>query len=115
MAQKLLNRHLYDYRPNELPYYEYEQLKKGIYCPRCYSFAHINTRQTRICTCGYKEAIREAIRRSAEEFQVLFPEMEMTTGVIHEWCGGEYAKHRIRETLQAFFEAHGKGSATYYV
>lgn len=114
LAQKLLERHLHDYRSYELPHYEYAQLKKGIYCPQCYSFAHTNTRQTRICTCGYKETVREAIRRTAEEFRLLFPERKMTTSVIYDWCGRESYKQRIQEVMQEHFTVYGKCGGTYY-
>src|SRR5699024_8869407 len=100
LALALTNQHNENYRPDNLPSYSFDSLKKGILCPRCFSFEHTNTREKRICTtCGHKEKIADAIYRSVLEFQVLFPEIPVSVQTIFEWCRGIYTKKRIQILL----------------
>lgn len=90
-----------DYRAHNLPHYEYDAIRKGICCPQCASFDGGHTRQLRIClTCGHKETAIQAIRRTAEEFELLFPAMVATPAQIHDWCGGIYSYRRIYGALR---------------
>ncbi|HJA89948.1 MAG TPA: NERD domain-containing protein [Candidatus Jeotgalibaca merdavium] len=97
----LLSHHQADYRAHNLPHYDYDAIRKGICCPHCASFDGGHTRQLRIClTCGHKETAIQAIRRTAEEFELLFPAMAATPAQIHDWCGGIYSYRRIYGALR---------------
>jgi len=115
LAQALANQHNRNYRPDNLPSYGFDSLKKGILCPRCFSFEHTNTRENRICTtCGHKEKIADAIYRSVLEFQVLFPEIPVSVPMIYEWCDRVYSKARIRRMLNQKMNMYSNGPMTYY-
>src|SRR5699024_11567791 len=59
LAQALANQHNGNYRPDNLPSYGFDSLKKGILCPECFSFAHTDTREKRICTTRSEEHTSE--------------------------------------------------------
>lgn len=115
LAQTLVQHHNENYRPDNLPSYEFQDLRKGVLCKNCFSFECENTRQTRICkVCGYKEKIADAIYRTVLEFQLLFPKIPVTVQTVFDWCGGVYSKYRIKYILQANMTCHNKGPKSYY-
>lgn len=115
LALALANQHNENYRPDNLPSYGFDSLKKGILCPSCFSFEHTDTRENRICTtCGHKEKIADAIYRSILEFQVLFPESPVSVPMIYEWCDRVYSKARIRRILNQKMNMYSNGPMTYY-
>lgn len=115
LANKLKELHNKNYRSDNLPDYVFSELKKGIYCPICFSYEYTSTRQHRFCTnCGYKEKTVNTIRRGIDEFKVLFPKEKLTTQKIYYWCDGAYLKPRIRRILKVFYKAQGELSGTYY-
>lgn len=115
IAQTLVQHHNENYRPDNLPIYEFKNLKKGVLCKKCFSFDGENRRQSRICnTCGYKEKTTDAIYRSVLEFQVLFPDNPVTMSAIHEWCKGVYSQRQIRYLLNSKMKRCFKGPFTYY-
>lgn len=116
LANRLYELHVSDYRPLDLPEYEYTGLKKGVLCPVCFSFEHDNMRETRICKgCGHKESIAKAIIRSTEEFHLLFPDLKVTKNQIHDWCGKIYTEQRVQRALSGHFLSHSSRRFTYYV
>lgn len=115
LADQLIGLHDKDYRPPNLPHYDFSLLKKGILCPLCFSFERIHTRQNRICAaCGYRETAAEAIKRSAEECHLLYPELSITKRLIYEWCGAEYDEQRIQRVLARHFLTTGQLKSTIY-
>ena len=115
LAHQLKELHNENYRPDNLPIYDFDQLKKGIMCPICFSTSHTDTRQNHFCAaCGHKETIAHSIERSTTEFKVLFPDMLITTNLIYLWCGGIYSKARIRIVLKAIYQSHLSRKMTYY-
>lgn len=115
LAKRLCELHVSDYRPLDLPEYEYTSLKKGVLCPVCFSFEHDNMRETRICKgCGHKESIAKAIIRSTEEFHLLFPDLKVTKNHIHDWCGKIYTEQRVQRALSGHFLSHSSRRFTYY-
>lgn len=115
LALQLSAMHIANYRPSDLPNYHFDTLKKGISCTNCFSFDHIDTRNNRLCSsCGYKETIAKAIKRSAEEFHLLFPEVIVTKHIVYEWCGGIYNEQRIQRVLSSCYIAHGSYKSTHY-
>ena len=98
-----------------MPEYDFSTIKKGTYCPKCFSFEHTDTRNNRLCSsCGHRESITETIIRSSEEFHHLFPELKVTKHLIYEWCGETYSEQRIQRVLSSNYVSHGNYKSTYY-
>lgn len=115
LATQLSDLHITNYRPSDLPEYDFDSIKKGAFCPKCFSFDHTDTRNNRLCSsCGHKETIAEAIKRSSEEFHLLFPELKVTKHRIYEWCGGLYSEQRIQNVLRSNYTSNGSYKSTYY-
>ncbi|MCM3764865.1 hypothetical protein [Neobacillus niacini] len=49
--------------------------------------------------CGAEEAVDAAVLRSVRELIMLFPEIKITTSLLHEWCGGMVSRKTIRRIL----------------
>lgn len=115
LGKKLKELHNETYRPDKLPIYSFDQLKKGILCPVCFSTSYRDTRQTYFCAaCSHKETITSAIERSILEFRLLFPNSPITTNRIYNWCGAIYSKERIRVILKTTYRRHLSRQMTYY-
>lgn len=87
LADKLISLHIEKSPYTQVPFYEYEKLKKGVTCAKCNSFSLIVERRSCACIdCGNVEKVTNAILRSVEEFKYLFPSRKITTNSIYEWC-----------------------------
>lgn len=115
LAQQLVAAHQTTSRYSHVPDYSYEPLKKGITCAKCHKFIVDFSGKTLICSCGNIEDVQSAILRSVEEFKLLFPDRNVTTNAIHEWCGGTPSKKIIRKILLIEFNLIEKGRSSYYV
>jgi hypothetical protein len=68
-----------------------------------------------ICrNCGYKETLRNAVVRSAEEYRLLFPDQKITTNTLQEWCEVVESKRRISRILVKNFKKIGTNRWIYY-
>jgi hypothetical protein len=115
LAEELISRHIVESPYPNLPSYTYDQLKKGIVCPDCYSFLTYFNKETLCCEkCGCKKGIDAAIIRSVREFMLLFPNQLITTEVIYEWCGVIKSRKTIRRVLMKNFQFTGHGSSAHY-
>lgn len=118
-ANHLVSKHIKYEFPQRLPYYNYNNLKKGITCPSCYALIQENKapkdRNVLCTTCGKSEGISSAISQSIEEFSLLFPERKITTNNIHDWCKIIRCKKTIRRTLAQNYSLLGHSSSSYYV
>ena len=104
-----------DYRAKQIPEYDYSDLRKGIYCPECFSFNHTHSRQNRICLdCGNKEAVVQAIYRSTEEFKLLFPDKMIKTSQIYDWCNQVYSHQRVYKALKTRYKKNGNTKSACY-
>lgn len=99
LAHKLFASHISDKPDERLPKYEIEQLRNGIRCLRCQGFLAVKEGAASCSECGYIESIEAAVVRSAIEFSYLFPEVEITTKSIWEWCHINRSKKTIRNIL----------------
>ncbi len=108
LAQELLTLH---HNKNPFftpPEYTYDQLKKGIYCENCHSFALSKKDHIVFCrNCGTSEPLGHAILRAANEFRLLFPEEKITTKEIYNWCKFEVSTKTISRLLNKNFKANG--------
>lgn len=116
LAQQLLQHHKEDSPFKNKPDYTFEGLKKGIYCKSCRSFDVYTNPKTIVCNkCGFREKIEAAVLRNVEEFTLLFPEVNVTTTAISEWCGIVKSDNTIRKVLSANYQTIGKQRGTYYI
>lgn len=115
LANKLLSLHIDDSPFNQLPAYDYDQLRKGITCDKCTSFS-ISVEGTKcVCKeCEHEETVTNAVLRSVKEFQLLFPNRKITTAGIHDWCKVVPYKKRIKRILEKNFKIIGTKRWTYY-
>lgn len=115
LADKLKSLHFVDPQYNHIPPYHYEQLHKGIVCPKCNSLSMNIGRLKAICgKCGYEESIAEAVIRSTREFRLLFPEEKITSNIIQDWCRDIKSKKTISNILGQHFRTAGKNRWIYY-
>ncbi|MBS4195457.1 nuclease-related domain-containing protein [Lederbergia citri] len=113
LAMKLLS--LHKNTPPKLPNYSYEELRKGVICPNCYSYNLDSKGFVFLCeSCGTIEEMPSAILRSVDEFAFLFPDRKITTRSIFEWCDGVKSVDTIRRILLKKFNLKGNGKASYY-
>jgi hypothetical protein len=115
LANQLVALHQTNSRHSKLPLYEYDQLQKGITCSECQSFdVAVNERKCICHECGFKESVTSAVLRTVKEFKILFPDIKMTTNIIHDWCSVIESKKQIRRILATNFNPVGKHQWTYY-
>lgn len=115
LADQLLALHSTDSPFRKLPKYHYDQLRKGITCRKCHAFSVVVANNTAICQgCGFKEPVKSAVIRAAEEFKTLFPDQKMTVHIIHDWCQVDRSKKAIRNILLTHFTKIGDHRWTYY-
>lgn len=115
LADKLISLHIMK-SPYELaPSYDFKSLKKGNICGKCESSSlTVGDRFLTCNKCGHKETVESAILRSVGEIKLLFPDMEISVGVVYEWCGSQLSKKRINRYLSRHFKIVGFGRWAYY-
>jgi hypothetical protein len=115
LADKLISLHQTESPYTQLPSYEYDQLKKGITCNKCYSFSVSVLGKKVVCqSCGCEEMVTSAVMRMVGEFKLLFPDRKITTNVIHDWCRVVHSKKTINRILGKNLIIKGVHQWTYY-
>jgi hypothetical protein len=115
LAEQLVSLHCTESPFQQLPRYSFEQLKKGIPCVKCASFTLTVEGTKCVCQkCGYREVVADSVMRNVKEYQLLFPERKITTGIINEWCGGDFLKKRISIILAKNFKKVGARRWAFY-
>jgi len=105
LAKDLLSLHSFEDPYQNLPAYDYQQLRKGITCAACNSLNLNILHKKCICKlCGYVEDIDSATMRAVKEFKLLFPNEKVTTSKIYEWCDIITSKKRIQRILKNNFK-----------
>ncbi|GAB2489631.1 hypothetical protein GCM10008929_12600 [Alkalibacterium psychrotolerans] len=99
----------------QLPYYSYEDLKKGLSCKACGSFNMLITQRSCYCkSCFSKSSVEEVIMGNIEEMQFLFPDLKITTTNVSEWCGNPVHFRKVRRILKDNYIAVGSTSDRLY-
>ncbi|MBM7652477.1 nuclease-related domain-containing protein [Neobacillus cucumis] len=115
LAKQLISLHQTKNPYSQVPNYQYEQMKREMYCKFCRSFLVSLQNHIFVCgKCGGHETVEEAILRNVREFQLLFPERKITTTNIYEWCNVDLSKRTFCRVLKKNFIAVGKTSDSYY-
>lgn len=115
LAEKLIELNISESPFLRIPEYDYGLLRKGIVCRSCERIIESHNKKNFFCpNCGSQETIESAVIRSTEEFKLLFPELQVTTNKIFDWCGESLSKKAIRRGLKKNYRAHGYGQWSYY-
>jgi len=115
LADKLVELHIKDSPFQQLPSYNYDQLRKGMTCVECDSFAIFVQGHKCICKgCGHKELAETTIMQSVKEFKLLFPNQKITTNLIYDWCKVVKSKKRIRRILEKNYKKVGVHQWSFY-
>lgn len=115
LADHFISLHIKTSPFEQLPSYDYDQLKKGITCIKCTSFSISVEGKKCVCKeCGHEEMIETAIMRNVKEYKLLFPNRKITTNVIHEWCNEIKSKRIISNILIKNFKKVGVHQWSYY-
>lgn len=116
LAENLNSLHLTKSPYQQLPNYSYDEVRKGIICDRCHSFEVIVEGKRCICgDCREEEKLSTAVMRSVAEYKLLFPERNLTTNEIYQWCKVVDSKRRIRRILERNFHVVGVRQWSVYV
>lgn len=116
LAEKLVELHKEESPFSLLPKYDYAGLKKGIPCECCHSFFVTLEGHNVVClNCGHREKLKNAVIRHVNEIRVLFPDVKITTSLVHDWCGIVEDQRRITRILNDTFEKCGNTHGTYFI
>ena len=98
-----------------IPSYEISQLKRGVFCKRCFAEIRRVNQYKLVCNeCQKKYQVSEIILFSIAQYCLLFPKKRITTNNIANWCGNIFSKSVIRRVLTCYFRIHPNGSHTHY-
>lgn len=115
LADKLLSLHITDSRFTRVPKYEYELLRKGVFCPSCKEvYTQYKQKKFTCAHCQYQENVEEALMRTVEEYRLLFPERKITTRAIYEWCNQVLPAKMIRRLLTNNLHSIGEFNTRFY-
>ena len=115
LADQLISLHQNESRYARIQSYEYEQLKKGIICPKCFSFMMSIGEKKLVCEkCLVEESVDSGVLRSVKELVQLFPDRKITTNGIHDWCGVISSRKVIRRILLQNLTSFGTRQHRYF-
>jgi len=115
LANQLVNLHVTNSPYKRVPTFKYQQIRKGITCLKCASFAITIDKFSCICKrCKNTETVSDAILRSVKEFKILFPDEKITTNTIYNWSNEMVSKRRISRVLSIHFKIVGVRQWAYY-
>jgi len=115
LSEKLLASHIAKSPFSKVPRYDYNDLRKGVFCQTCGTVIEEYRPVILTCKkCGKHVNTKDSLLRSIEEYQDLYPTRKISTNTIYEWCGGIFPKKTIRLVLQDNFIVSGYGKWSYY-
>lgn len=100
----------------EMPKYTYEEVRKGVSCLNCGSLKTKREYRTIKCfTCSSVGPLDEVIFSTIDEFELLFPNVKVTTSIIVEWCSGEISPATALRILKKRYEMQKTKRWSYFV
>lgn len=97
-----------------LPKYDISQLKRGVFCERCYAELERENQYTLICShCQKKYSLDDAILFAVAQFHLLFPMEKITRKSVNDWCGGTASKSYVSDFLQRELNHVKRGPYSY--
>lgn len=116
LARQLINKNIDQSIYERLPKYEFNQLRKGIFCNKCARLLPTYRYHKLKCeNCGNEEITEDSIMRNIREFNILFPTKRITTSKIYEWCDVIPSKKTIRRILLKNLKLVHKRRHSYYL
>ncbi|MEM5016894.1 nuclease-related domain-containing protein [Metabacillus indicus] len=117
LAEKLLSLHVEKSPYERRPDFRFEELRKGIVCGVCGRLGMEVIGVTNlICgKCKSSERFKTGLLRSLEEFRLLFPDKQVTTNQMYEWCGGLKDKRAIQRVLSENLHRIGYGPGSQFI
>ncbi|NMD70711.1 NERD domain-containing protein [Bacillus sp. DNRA2] len=116
LAEQLISLHQPVSKNMKIPAFSYQTIDKGMMCGRCFSLETVVIENKFICRkCGCIEVVDNAVLRNVEELRFLFPELRITTKLVHEWCGMGLSKKTIRRLLAKKYNLVLFGPSSYYI
>lgn len=116
LSAKMLSWRTYAPPYKYVPHYTYDGVRKGIACEICHTFYNASHSKMFNChNCRHLESVTSAVLRTIDEFVLMYPELEITTNGVYEWCGGVVSKKGIRNILLRYFRLIGHASSSHYV
>ncbi|RIW35370.1 NERD domain-containing protein [Bacillus salacetis] len=115
LAAKLLSTTIAENPYARIPDYQYEELSKGIICPKCRRLYTAYSKYLSCRYCNFKEDSNSAVSRSLKEFKTLFPERKLTVSQAMEWCGIVKDRKTIKLFLAKNFKLVYLGRSSYYI
>lgn len=115
LAEKLMSLHVEESPYTKVPPYEFGSLRKGLTCGKCHLLSVSVNGQRCVCgVCGHEERVELAVLRGVAEIQLLFPDFNITTNLVFEWCGGAVSQTKIFRILKRYFTLKGYGQWSFY-
>jgi hypothetical protein len=115
LANLLVSLHQQDNPFTRLPTYNYDQLQKSLTCATCNSFSLEAGRTRLTCKiCSAVEYVESTVMRCVGELRLLFPDKQITTRSVYEWCGGILPEKQIRRVLNENLSTMAKFRFTHY-
>lgn len=116
LVKKLSTLHITESPYTRVPSYQFQKLKKGIYCNKCHSFSLTLIERKLVCQCcRSEETVESGVMRAIKEYSELFPKRRITVQAINEWCGTGLTKRTIGWTMKKNLELVYKGGHSYYL
>lgn len=115
LAEALMSLHITKSPYSKVPGYDIDRLRKGVICGECGGMMESLGRNKFICMhCESQEYIESVVIRTANNYQLLFPERKVTTAALYEWSDARIPPKTIRRVLKSHFSPKGECSSTYY-
>ncbi|MBN6889547.1 nuclease-like protein [Cytobacillus horneckiae] len=115
IAEKLLSLNLQSDVYRSKYNYNYENLRKGIWCGECREFV-IRKSNTLYCKkCETKETCHSGVLRGISQLKILFPNVKLTTHLVHDWTGKIVSNVTIQRILKQNFEKVSGSKNTFYI
>lgn len=115
IARILINKRKGKSTYERLPDYDYMQLNQGVFCHHCFTELKRETKFKIICVnCNNIYQSDEIILFAAAQFHLLFPNKNITTKSMVEWCGGLFSINSIRDVLAKNLHVNLNGRHTHY-
>lgn len=115
IAEMICARHKAQSSYERLPTYELDELRRGVFCPRCAIKMERKNRHRFICPrCDDTFCLEDAIIYATAEFCLLFPKNNITPKTIADWCGNSISERSVRRALQQHLHFHENGKHSFY-
>lgn len=92
----------------------YSKMKKGIYCPLCSNFYVRRNKKVFKCDCGNREFVNQALKRTLEDYAILFHQKHLTLGEILDFIGNDVSKSTLYRVLKENYPFVGNTKARAY-